>query len=915
MRIHRSIEPKPRTFLLLIVVGLSGALFWHVPGASAVESSAGDRDVDLYLRGLVAPAPVPATPGVRGLADLAGRDPAGGGSPAETPPIWAEIPPAVRLGHSAVFDPGQGRMVVFGGMDGEDFSNKTWVLATGPVPTWDLLISQTPDPIDYTLGDSIRRPSPRTGHATVLIQDHGQDRLLVIGGFGVGGPRRDVWALDLAAGDEKWTQIFPDGDPAAPGDSLPRPRSGHTAVYDPERQRVLVFGGIADGLDVLGDAWELDPAAGSEKWTKLVVVGAAGLDSPPRARFAHTAVYDPEHNRVLVFGGIADSLGVLDEDRDREFEFLDDVWALTVAVASNTLACELIDPYTDETPTPRGRHAAVVDAKHDRMLIFAGVTRGSYLDDLWELSLGPDPAWEPIRPAGDVPSGRLVAAAAIDAPSGRMGPVAVIDARHDRMLVFGGSRGGVDLNDTWALSLGGRGTPKWTLVSPPEGEPGARLGHAAAFDPVRDRMLVVGGSDGSAPRMDVWELPFSGQMSWRQSRIQGEAPPGRSGHTVVYDPEGERLLVFGGLNLIYLDDLWELPLDVRPGQQRWARLFPRDGPPPGRADHTAIYDTRRERIVVFGGVGFSGRVSDAWELSLGEDMVWKRLEVGDPSDSCPPDYCPVGRSAHVAVYDSLYDRMVVWGGTAADGSPPDAWELCFGGAAPGGSGPRPPTWNRLPTGGTAPPWQFGQSAVIDAIGHRMVLFGGGFQDGRRLEYGNQVYELTLGDTSSWRFVEPVGDWPRTRVGHSAIYDPGRNRMVVYGGGRLGKSPRPYCADLWTLTWGATEAQGSAVEAGLPGGSGAGDFGAPGPVLALTSPQPNPANGEVNVVFTVPDAEMVRIEIVDVRGRRVLARDLGSLGPGTHTQRIAERGALAAGVYFVRLHYGARTLTGKLAVLR
>jgi hypothetical protein len=142
-------------------------------------------------------------------------------------------------------------------------------------------------------------------------------------------------------------------------------------------------------------------------------------------------------------------------------------------------------------------------------------------------------------------------------------------------------------------------------------------------------------------------------------------------------------------------------------------------------------------------------------------------------------------------------------------------------------------------------------------------------------------------------------------------------MVVYGGGRISYNPS-YRADLWTLTWGAAAHQTPAVGGGPSDGSGSegrkGDFDAQGLALALASPQPNPTNGEATAIFTLPGDDVVRIEILDVRGRRVRALDLGSLGAGTHTLRIAERGTLATGVYFVRLSYGARTLTGKLAIL-
>jgi hypothetical protein len=872
---HGSIGIMPRTSLFLVLLGISCVFPWDASGALAGELTAVDRDIDLYLRGVVPPEWIRAA---GSPPDGAGLARASGAGLADTIAVWEEIPPVVRVGHSAVFDAARRRMVVFGGLNGDDFSNKTWVFTPGPEATWELLGSRLPNPTDYTPGDSIRRPSPRTGQATVLIGDH----LVVIGGFDARGPRNDVWALDLAAGSEELVV-----DSSVSGSSLPAPRAGHTAVYDPEGQRVLVFGGTAgDSLDFLDDAWELDPdlAAHTARWTQIVVAPAAA-DSLPGARVGHAAVYDPTGKRMLVFGGL-----------DEKLEPLNDTWALWLSAGSGPLRWERIQSRSGEALVPRVRPAAVFDAKHNRMLVFAGVNRDGYLDDLWELKLDPKKGWKPIlHPA--------------EGPGGRVSPSAVIDVLHDCLLVFGGSRGGFDLDDTWALPLQGQGTSKWTRVSPLEGGPGARLGHAAAYDALRGRMLLVGGTDGE-PLIDVWELRLSERMSWHRLRIQGEAPPGRSGHTVVYDPVRDRLLVFGGLNLVYLDDLWELPLGAVPGQLRWNRLSPAGTSPSGRTDHTTVYDASRRRIVVFGGIGASGRTNDAWQLALDGSMAWARLEAGGDSP-------PAAISEPVAVYDPLYDRMVVWGWPASEESPSAAWELCFGeGSEPGSCDPDVPTWKQLPTLGEAPVWRFGQSAVYDPIGQRMLLFGGGFQGGRRLEYGNQVHELTLDSTPTWSHIEPRGDVPRARVRHSAIYDPGQNRMVVYGGGRLAK-PESYHADLWTLTLGAAEAAESVVADGPPGGSGSdgrsGKSDAQG--LALALPQPNPTHGGATVVITLPGDDAARIEILDVRGRCVRARDLGSLGAGTHTLRIAERGTLAPGVYLLRLFYGTRTLTGKLAVLR
>jgi hypothetical protein len=54
--------------------------------------------------------------------------------------------------------------------------------------------------------------------------------------------------------------------------------------------------------------------------------------------------------------------------------------------------------------------------------------------------------------------------------------------------------------------------------------------------------------------------------------------------------------------------------------------------------------------------------------------------------------------------------------------------------------------------------------------------------------------------------------------------------------------------------------------------------------------------------------------VDVSGRRVLAREVGSLGPGRHTVNLAEGRKVATGIYWVRLTQGANEQTARVAVI-
>jgi len=78
------------------------------------------------------------------------------------------------------------------------------------------------------------------------------------------------------------------------------------------------------------------------------------------------------------------------------------------------------------------------------------------------------------------------------------------------------------------------------------------------------------------------------------------------------------------------------------------------------------------------------------------------------------------------------------------------------------------------------------------------------------------------------------------------------------------------------------------------------------VFALEHVEPNPSPDAWSVTFSMPAAGPAKLEVFDVAGRRVLARDLGALGSGRHRARLAEARALSDGVYALRLTAGART---------
>lgn len=88
-------------------------------------------------------------------------------------------------------------------------------------------------------------------------------------------------------------------------------------------------------------------------------------------------------------------------------------------------------------------------------------------------------------------------------------------------------------------------------------------------------------------------------------------------------------------------------------------------------------------------------------------------------------------------------------------------------------------------------------------------------------------------------------------------------------------------------------------------------------LALLGAHPNPSRGsDLSVSLSLPDGAAASLELLDVSGRRVASRQVGSLGPGIHLVSLGrDTSRLAAGVYLIRLVQGGRVLTDKVAVVR
>jgi hypothetical protein len=131
--------------------------------------------------------------------------------------------------------------------------------------------------------------------------------------------------------------------------------------------------------------------------------------------------------------------------------------------------------------------------------------------------------------------------------------------------------------------------------------------------------------------------------------------------------------------------------------------------------------------------------------------------------------------------------------------------------------------------------------------------------------------------------------------YMSLYAGGSTLAVCWSDAR-GGTPDPYVS-VWSI------------------GSNAGVGGEPAtPAIALEGARPNPAQGAVWVAFTLPDGGPARLELYDLGGRRVAAREVGAYGAGRHVVRLDD-GVLAPGLYWAALTRGSHTVRSRVAVLR
>ena len=444
-----------------------------------------------------------------------------------TPPGSAGAVPE-GAANFALYDPTGKRVIVFV-VHTDTLSESIWAW-DGVTGVWTLLEDTLP------VSNPIGLPS------MAFDADRG-----VIWGFGGVGssnnPIDNLWSWNVA------TTAFTDLTPATRPAAWPAARAGAGLVYDGTRGKLVLYGGMS-GADARRDIWEWDPAAGA--WADRT---ASGVSPTGDALPAGVAWPTPDFwsgDRLFVVPG--QGRLVLLDSADLVSIGQSGAWLWDGQHGTWT------EPKVGTPPAlwPASESDAVSTAwdADDRALYLTQASQ------LWRWTAD-DGRWKVIawHSGGGAPN----SLPSLD------GAVIAYDPKARQVVLFGGyvntdgTTTGALTDDLWRWNPA---TSQLSLVSRPAGAvwPEPRRYHAMAYDPVRQRVLLFGGSKPEASN-ELWALDTA-NAGWSDlsgtSTSAGVAwPEARIHPRLVLDPERNVLVLKGGGDtspspVQALDATWEL---------------------------------------------------------------------------------------------------------------------------------------------------------------------------------------------------------------------------------------------------------------------------------------------------------------------------------------------------------------------
>lgn len=623
-------------------------------------------------------------------------------------------------------------------------------------------------------------PAARYAHA--MAYDEGRARTVLFGGVDAGGGMfGDTWEWQ---GDQ-WIRHLPATSPAA--------RHGHALAYDPLRGVTVLFGGQGQS-GMLADTWEWD----GRNWTQVLTPNA------PTARAEHSMAVHvntaANTSRIVLYGGLQVGNGY----PTGTWLYDGANWALFNAAPQ---------------PSARKNSAMAWSPLRGTTVMVAGYLGGATLSDVWSwngqgwLQLPNGPTIHSHAMAFDEPGGSfttrgglngttplLVAydgahtapnsvvwssyststAGGVHVPATAHLSACAFDSRRNRTVAFGGLTSGGP-SDQLAERSSPNGAWQARPSAPPYNPP-RRIHSAMAWHAGENMAVAFGGLDpwATSPTTYADTLLYDpagwASLSWPPNTA---LPPARRGHAMVYVsrpgptyPAG--VMLHGGYDDATgsrRNDLWMLHRSPsNPGWQ-WRSLLLWPSHVPARSDHAMAYDSVRDRVVIFGGYSNVGPIADTAEV---RDMtsLYSTVSLIATNGSPGPRY------SHAMVYDPRRQRTVLFGGADYFGFfLRDTWE--YNGATA--------TWTRVATSG--PEARVNHEMVYDEARGVVVLIGG-----RRLYAPQLLEDVWEFDGQGWRQRTWTTSSPTPREGAAMTWDPNRRRVLLFGGSQHDTATWSYIAD-------------------------------------------------------------------------------------------------------------------------
>jgi hypothetical protein len=475
--------------------------------------------------------------------------------------------------------------------------------------TWDVAREEWAEAFAGSATTEEGHPDSRAFGAMVF--DPRRERFLLFGGGRTYFEGAGEWVLDPVGDTWEWGgEVWELVAAEDPaGEAAPSARLGHAMALDPWRGRLILFGGF-DGAARLGDTWEWD--GGARAWRRLELPGPT-----PPARDAHVMVTDPWRRRIFLLGGCAD--GPCEEP-------LTDVWEWDGEAGR----------WRDRTPSgsgpsPRIGQGLSYDPVGHGLLVFGGARCLRSQDyrttqcaerrrDVWSLDPDAD-AWQAL---GDLPvelAGRALPTMVSLTPYGLEWLTGGVQSLHASHLARG---------DVWT----GHRDAEWRLRGPELEPPGPSVSELSslAFDPISEAVWAHGGrAEGAGFTPDTWTWDGRG---WTWAASDEDGPGARGFHAMTYSDLDHRVYLFGGTSLTssptygllfgpLFDDLWAW--DRLAGA--WSELDHDGARPPARFGHAMIADPVSGDLLVFGGYPAEGAapLDDLWRWDT-QGGGWSQVE-------------------------------------------------------------------------------------------------------------------------------------------------------------------------------------------------------------------------------------------------------------------------------------------------